>query len=126
MKARKVWRYRCDFCKKSSCSKFHMERHEKGCTNNPNRICSMHQWTDGTQKSLAELSAILIAKGPECEKDLRDAADNCPACILAALRQTKGLDVEDFGSCISIGFPFDFKTEVAKFWSEANERNADY
>ena len=102
-----------------------MERHERGCTNNPNRICTMHQYVDGVQKPLAELSAILLANGPEKEKQLRDAADNCPACILATLRQTRGPIIYDdqYPDEIrtDVGFAFDFKKELERFWQEAND-----
>ena len=44
---------------------------------------------------------------------LRDMAGNCPACIMAALRQ-KGIPVPACGDL------FDFKKERDSFWSDVN------
>lgn len=81
-------RYGCDFCKKIGGSKFHMAKHERGCTNNPNRVCAMHRLaTDDSEAvlSVANLKAALAEGGFPF---LEAAAENCPACILAALRQS--------------------------------------
>jgi hypothetical protein len=93
MTRKKVWRFYCEFCKKSGCSGGHIKDHEESCTNNPNRVCGFHghpDWADGPQRPIAEL--IVAARSGETWADgmkaLRDAADNCPACILAALKQS--------------------------------------
>ena len=54
---------------------------------------------------------------------LRAAADNCPACILAGLRQS-GIQRE-WAERGDDGYEaprveFDFRAEVAKFWKERN------
>ena len=71
MRTKQVNRYYCDFCKKSGCSKFHLQKHESSCTANPNRVCRMCKFVadDGgecEQKPMAELLALL-PKGP-CQK----------------------------------------------------------
>src|SRR5262245_15871979 len=83
-------RYACDFCKKSGCSRFHMLRHERGCTKNPSRTCKMCAMVEHEQRPISELIAAIIQPPGELAADisrLRELCHNCPACILAALRQ---------------------------------------
>lgn len=49
---------------------------------------------------------------------LRELTNNCPACILAALRQ-KGIPVP----CVQ---DFNFKSECDAVWADINETNARY
>jgi hypothetical protein len=133
MKAVKRWRYYCEHCKKVSGLRTAMEKHEKGCTLNPNRECGICGFlcTGGTP--LSDLVALLpdptkfmrlvaeesyfdgvewdtipAEQVPDDEAlreathtvlpKLRELTDDCPACILAALRQ-RGIPVpliEDF------------------------------
>ena len=107
------WRYYCDFCKKAGNSAFHMKGHEEGCTMNPNRKCRMCDFVAGAQEPIEKLMALLpdpkafeskyegtdivCFKGLEeavaaALPALRGATENCPACIMAALRQ-KGIPV---------------------------------
>lgn len=109
MKTKKVNRYYCDFCGKGGCSAGHMKKHESRCTNNPNRECGMclidDEYTgEARQKPMAELVAIMPDKAiigtPEYLNEetnvlvesamasLREATEECPACMLAALRQS--------------------------------------
>ncbi len=120
MRSAKRWRYYCDFCSKAVGSRGVMEKHEKGCTNNPNRVCGMHEFgIDVEQKPLAELTAAMITGGLPA---LREAAGNCPACILATIRQTQANWPDDFlqRHAQAIG-GFDFRKEVAAFWEAVNE-----
>lgn len=41
MRAMKRWRYYCDHCRKVGGSRSAMEKHERGCTANPARICGV-------------------------------------------------------------------------------------
>ena len=131
MKTKRVNRYYCDFCKKSGCSAYHMRRHEERCTMNPNRKCGMCDIVGEEQKDLTYLMDILPA--PEWIEgelvdlvletlrnesdiqavipDLRDAANGCPACMMAALRQ-KGIPVP---------MAMDYKKERDEFWGAYNE-----
>lgn len=116
-----VWRYYCDYCKKSGCSGGHIKKHEASCTNNPNRFCGMCNAAGLDQKSMSSLISTL-GKGDNVGLDkLRDLAENCPACILSAIRQSKlqyyELDEDGFH-----GFrvEFDFKKEKELFWAEVN------
>ena len=148
MRKRQVWRYYCEFCKKAGCSGGHMRKHEAGCTGNPNRTCSMHAMlSDGTpQQPIDLLKAVLLDLAPnwlECIASLRDAAGQCPACILAAIRQadlsqwkTLAPDWEGYGKdakllpdemWLGTGhlFGFDFKAELKSAWNDHNEAIAE-
>lgn len=145
MRAVKRWRYYCDYCKKVSGLRSAMEKHEKGCTLNPNRECGICGFLCTGGAPLADLLALLpdpgkfkrmeswdageefggsgeyeVADDPALRDathavlpKLRELTDNCPACILAALRQ-RGIPVpliEDF----------DWSKEFAAAQSRMNE-----
>lgn len=122
MKKKKVWRYYCEWCKKSGCSGYWMRKHEQRCTMNPDRKCGFCHLLDHVQPDIADLLAVLPnptdhetsgfvndgfayrgyrltlnAAITEALPRLRELTGNCPACILAALRQ-KGIPpiVSDF------------------------------
>ena len=135
MNRKRVWRYYCEFCKKSGCSAGHMKHHENNCTMNPNRKCGMCEYTENEQASIVDLLKALKADILEYKKDntfdrynevgtylmenvysvplnkLRNVSEGCPACILAAIRQ----------SGISQSIEFDFKKEKEEFWAGYNE-----
>lgn len=139
MRERIVKRFYCDFCKKSGGQKAAMAKHEKYCTLNPNRDCRMCGLiTGGHPEPMAELLAILpdmpeypsIVSGDESWKRwetcqqiaheamaaLREKVDNCPACILATIRQ-KNTD-----------FPveFDFQAESKAIFAEYPREHGPY
>lgn len=108
MRKKQVWRYYCDFCKKAGCSAYHIRNHEERCTMNPNRVCGMCRLMEQPQPELSVLIALLpptiikqegdcldwIAWKSDVDEEaallkLREASGNCPACILATLRQAK-------------------------------------
>lgn len=102
MQSYKTTRYRCDFCGKTGGHAGHMRKHEKFCTANPNRRCRMCRidpdpTNPGTQTDIARLIRIL-GKGDETGmRNLRSAANGCPACMLAAIRQSNFLEWQDKG-----------------------------
>lgn len=131
MKIKKVNRYYCDYCKKSGGSKYYLQKHEEHCTKNPNRKCRMCEIAGGMPTPMNELLAIMpdpeqfhsilygqdvYSMPQETAKDilekLRTATNNCPACIMAALRQK--------GIFLSLIPDFDYKAEVNLFWNEYN------
>lgn len=137
MKKVKRWRYYCEWCKKSSGSSYHMAKHEKHCTMNPNRICRMCGRCGGVDELIATLPSleqcgetrtidkIIDSANSSTEiainkimPELRKATDNCPACILATLRQGKKL-LPDI--CIPAISSFNFTEECKTWWSEFNE-----
>ncbi len=119
MTKKKVWRYRCDFCKKANCSSASIRKHERRCTANPNRVCGMCQVVGNEQVNLAGLIALCkTANKYNAERILRnlqELTENCPACILAALRQSH--NTEYFVNS-NYALRFDFKEECERFWKE--------
>lgn len=126
-------RYYCDFCSKSGGSNFHMGRHEKSCTANPKRECKMCVLGGMDQKPVADLIAALrrdIDRHEEETKDLslerqlasiqpeelRLESDGCPACMLAAIRQTTPRPPVNF----------EYLEEVKSFMNGVNEDRTDY
>lgn len=120
-------RYGCDHCKKVGGSAHHMRKHEAGCTNNPNRVCSMHRFVseDDSAPSMDELKAALADGG---YPKLVEVSHNCPACKLAALRQS--WVAPDPGE----PWPqepqdgrqsFDYRDEVKAMWSDYRDVERD-
>ena len=122
MKSLKKWRYYCDFCGKSGGSKYHMLKHEKHCTKNPNRICRICYTAQLSQQTLDDLRKAFNEGGMN---QLRQTSENCPMCILATIRSylpTKGTYDPEF----NLNFEgFDFKKELKEFWDEHNQE-AEY
>lgn len=125
MRTKLINRYYCDFCKKAGCAKRWIAHHESRCTNNPNRVCGMCELDgDVIQKPIAELSAALESGGIE---GLRTAAEGCPACMLAAIRQSGINKVSEDPEvpCPDVLF-FDFKEECKTWWERYNELHPRY
>jgi hypothetical protein len=126
MRQVKRWRYYCDHCKKVSGSKHVMEKHERGCTNNPERVCGLCRMAENKQEHINTLKAALFTDinnfqkknghddtRPILIKNLRAVANNCPACILAAVRQSQ----DENGWYIG----FDYAEEIILFWAAHNK-----
>jgi hypothetical protein len=135
MRKVKRWRYYCDFCGKSGGSKYHMENHERSCTLNPKRHCNMCDYIeDEDYPDLQKMIAIISCSVEDCipcidsqfeelwfkdgfteESVLKELHEisSCPACILAAIRQS-GVPPYLFGS-------FDFKKEKDQLWADIND-----
>ena len=145
MKTKLVKRHWCDFCNKAGLQAHSMAKHEKHCTLNPARDCRVCALLGGSMHVGAERMAELVAMLPDpaeylatpCWSDhednpqrrllaalelampkLREEVSNCPACILAALRQKK-IPVPMVDS-------FDYKDEMQSVFNSLNEqRNLD-
>jgi hypothetical protein len=128
MKTKMMPRFWCDFCRKTGGSKSHMQRHENSCTLNPNRECRVCRMLFLTQKPIADLMALLpqwtlehAAAFQYCDANvalpaLREACGNCPACIMAALRQKR--------IPVPVATDFDFTGEMKAIWKKVtDERN---
>lgn len=136
MKVKRINRYYCDFCKKSGCSKSHLQHHEERCTLNPNRTCGVCKMLKEIQPPLETLVAVLPSpQGQELHdekydydyfpesfttscnealKGLRDAANDCPACILAAIRLS--------GIPVPVVSDFDLTKEMKVVFDELKEQ----
>lgn len=118
MTRRQVWRYKCDYCKRANCSSAAIQKHERACTNNPNRVCGMCASVEQKQKPLVML--IEVMQGVTVEnvegklEQLKQLAE-CPVCTLAALRQSH------VWTTIPTLVQFDYKAEVAAFWKDYND-----
>lgn len=116
MKKRQVWRYTCEFCKKSNCSAHHMRRHEESCTANPARNCKFCGVCNGAL--LPELIAITQQCAEDNIEPLREAANGCPACMLAAIRQSGKQRPYESEDDRGFSFAFDFKKEKESWWHD--------
>lgn len=138
MKRKQVWRYYCDFCKKSGCSAYHIRMHGQGCTANPKRVCSFCKLIGNPQHPIAELIAILIGKPENNYKlgleALTEFVEGCPACILSTIRQSGVQRAEKYsfdmnweGTLIDPGchIEFNFREAVTEFWKEHNSARAE-
>jgi len=115
-----------------------MLRHEEGCTLNPNRFCRVCNAIEAEQKSIAHLISVmpdpkeyihrandncswftdeLTVASNAVLPDLRDMTENCPACIMAAIRQA--------GIPVPMVTDFDWTKEMASIWSEINSAQRD-
>jgi len=88
MRTKKVTVHYCDHCSKRKFTVPAMVKHEIGCTMNPNRVCGMCKMLaeEGGPEPAPprdELVRIMDADGFAA---MCKAAEDCPACILAALR----------------------------------------
>ena len=65
-----------------------MRRHERGCTLNPHRVCGMcaKLEEDGGPEAAPPRDELLRLLDGEGFKAMAAAANDCPACILAAMR----------------------------------------
>lgn len=126
MRSRIVTRYYCDFCKKAGFVRKWIVKHERACTANPNRICGVCEMMDFSPEPLAQLIeltkflAVPLAVGAEGDglltldigglNTVRVVAGGCPACVLAALRQSNVYCSD-----------FDYKKEMAPVLAKCNE-----
>lgn len=99
-----------------------MLRHEEGCTKNPARKCRMCELLpDAEHAPLPELLTTLATQGFQA---MRAKAGECPACILAALRQE--VDIPAFENEVEDAefhrgrVEFNFKAEMTEIWKEVN------
>lgn len=121
----RTWRYKCEFCGKNGRSAGHMRQHEIGCTMNPDRVCRCHEYAAPGTKA-RPVAELLVVLRENCDAEdhglaeLRLAAEECPCCILAALRQSglvKGYCDEDGYTPPKVGKEqFDFAAEMKAVW----------
>lgn len=105
--------YYCEFCKRHRMTRKSIEAHEPRCIYNPNRsVCGWHD--DKKPVGHAGELAKLLETNLDVD-ELREGADDCPACMLSAVVQAKqaGMDREDI--------EFDYATEVERFRKDERE-----
>jgi len=132
-------KYYCEFCKKAGGAAWAIIKHEERCTLNPNRHCGCCDILEAPQPDLAGLISMLpnpkeyedtdaefdafFYRGLEEAVDailpkLREACNNCPACIMAALRQN--------GIPVPVAKNFDFKGELQSILNDYNASKMGY
>ena len=132
MRQKKVWRYYCDYCKKANCSKSSIEKHEQHCTMRPDRHCGMCDYIENMQKNIETLKDAFI-EDVNCHFEkhrndyifsdavdipkLRKTSGNCPACILATIRQAYS-EIEGLGVYVD----FDYHNESQATLEAQNDR----
>ncbi len=121
MKSLMKMRHYCDFCKKSGGAKGHIAKHEAGCTANPARKCGLCEYAGGGEHTLLELIATYEKEGWSA---LREAAGECPGCILATLRQAGIVNADH--PLWAKAFEFDFKAELKMLWANVNADKPQY
>ena len=104
-----------------------MRKHEERCTLNPQRKCGVCAMMDEEQPTMAALLEPFagIEAGEECTFDVavlntalaqvRNVA-NCPACIMAAIRQS--------GIPVPVVEGFNFTEEMRSIWADFNDANS--
>lgn len=134
-------RYYCEHCKKSGGSAHHMRNHEQSCTLNPDRKCGMCQmsafaadylkWSGDSTCDLIAMMPPFEPQGPEgygndekirayiaeCNAAIGRIRERteCPACMLATLRQWSNNDTFIWR------LDFDFKAERDRVLAINNE-----
>lgn len=130
MRREMKWRYYCEFCKKSGASAYHIAKHERNCTANPNRTCGFCDVIHVEPKPVSELVKAL-GRGDEAGMQaLRDLTGECPGCMLAALRQggftgyNYDCDPEGYGAGPApeplAWETFNFRQAKTDFWDGVN------
>lgn len=126
MRSKRVWRYYCDFCRKSGCNSGHIRNHEKRCARNPNRECRMCEHATGEEGLGPRASLDALVQGIERAdvEGLREAAQGCPACMLAGVLEWKRRAEAAGASGEELWIDFDFKKETEQMWNHVNEVRA--
>ncbi len=105
----------CDYCRRHGLSRHAMENHEAKCTLNPDRVCKWGDEGHTVAYGLRVLAEEVRQRAPLDAADidwLHDEVDGCPACMLAALRQS-GVEYHyDVGSG---GRLWDYGEEVERY-----------
>lgn len=121
MRTRQVIRYYCDHCPKASQTKKSMERHEAMCVYNPARVCPLCKEVGEEQRPLASILEAL--EKPDGLARAREAANHCPACLLAGIVQSRR-QLESLGE-LEKGdahfSDFDYKAELASWRNDNDE-----
>lgn len=106
-------RYFCDYCGKSTGHSASTRTHEAGCYLNPNRTCSHCEAEKFRAPPLSLLIGWLLEAKVEGMEMLRQMSGNCPACMLAAIKQSQRLA----GTGLRY-LDFNYPTENRRFWSK--------
>lgn len=100
-----------------------MERHERICVYRPDRVCPLCAEVKEEQRPLASILEAL--EQPDGLKAAREAANHCPACLLAAIVQSRR-HLEKLGE-LEKGeghfSEFNYKAELASWYGDNDQAN---
>jgi len=125
--------YYCEHCGRHRLTAHSIEKHEKGCTLNPNRSCGVCNDSNIVELLAKYKDRFVIVddvdnRGYRTEisnwtgdpltlNELRTDTEGCPVCILAVIRQCNlNRSPGDFTE-------FEYQAEHRGYWAE---RNAEY
>jgi hypothetical protein len=124
-------RYYCEHCKKGNGSPSAMRRHESGCTVNPQRVCRMCAILaeEGGPDPAPPRDELVRVMDTEGFPAMCKVANDCPACILSALRTKNGMS-DETGPYVA--GPEDgreswsYKAAKEDWWKEFNSAQAEH
>lgn len=123
-------RYYCDYCNKGNGSASHMKKHERGCTANPQRECGLCRTLAdaGGPEPAPPRDQLLRILNDNNFAAMREAANDCPACILSVLR-TLWTTAEN-GESVLIGSgdgreTWEFRPAKEAWWADFNSGEAE-
>lgn len=105
MRKKQVWRYYCEFCGKGRCQANAIANHELHCTKNPHRQCGMCTIAEQPTPPMEWLKSALA----QSLDNLLEAAGNCPACVLSAIRQSDATTDQ---------YEWNYTTACEQFWAD--------
>lgn len=116
MRTKRVLRYYCDHCSKGGFKGPNIRRHEETCVHNPNRSCWACKEFELHPQLLEILVSLADAITPNGQNigPLEKAADGCPACMLAAIVQSRSQ--EDI-----VWVTFDYKERMTALYADKCE-----
>ena len=129
--------YYCDFCKRHGLSRFAMEKHERHCTLNPERICRWTLFEHATfrdpstphtmRRGLPRWLRMLVPIEERHIERLREHVGGCPACMLSVIRLSEIDRMTEFHN-----YYWDYAEEVKRyrdeereFWAEDERRSIE-
>lgn len=125
------WVYWCEWCRKSGRSPGAMAKHQNHCTANPRRECGVCDAVGIGRGQPVAAAVEVLGKGTAVELDaLREFCDGCPACMLAAIRQSKLEDdipsdlYDHRGWKVPGRESWRYETEKERFWDAVNDSEA--
>lgn len=120
MRTRIRTHFGCDFCKKVTHTRKSMEKHEASCTANPGRVCKMCRMAGLTPKPISDLHRIISRStdSDNKEREAREYVSNCPACLLAGIRQFP-ISADENGGLFGPRFSVAWKEE-ARLWLDTH------
>ena len=114
MRSKTVLRFYCDHCSRGGFRKKDMQKHEDRCIYNPLRKCFLCEDARWDTPPMTELITAIETSLSE----LRHVTEGCPACMLAAIVQSRG-EIRTKGAREDAWVDFDYKKELSDYHAES-------